>query len=1064
MLPDQKARDEAVNPRLSAIVQAPAGSGKTELLTKRFLNLLLTVRAPEQVVALTFTRKAAFEMRERILKRLKDNPEVLAHDAKHNWQLLQNPGRLRITTIDALCYSLTQSLPLSEEHTPFTRTTDTPEKFYWEAARNTLQYAYKHAPYQETIRVLLKHLDNRVDTLLSLFVDKLKCREQWLRPVLHARAQDRATLEAALKTMTSHALEQLKAALPKYHADELITLASQVASIENNPNSARYILCGLQHIDDLDAARAQGLATLLLTSSKGFRKAFDHHVGLKRTSCAKDTYDALKADSKALLEALSEAPGFLEALIRVQSLPKPHYPDTSWQPLQALLQLLPLLAGHLRLCFQAHQVSDFIGISEQALAALGDEDNPTDLALHLDYTMQHLLVDEFQDTSIQQYELIARLSRGFEAHDGRTLFVVGDPMQSIYRFRAAEVGLFLQAQQHGIGSVRLKPLYLSVNFRTCTPLIQWFNTQFKSIFPPKPDIESGAVSFHAATPKDESTGEPLPLTATSYATKDEEAEAIALICQKHIEDNPKHTIAILVRSRNQIAAITSKLAAHNIPFQGLDTELLVQLPHVQDVWSLTQALLMPSHKLAWLAVLRSPFAGFSLADIYEIANFNKDGSIVEALCDEACADLLSEEGQKRLPFIRDALKQALETRHQHALVTWVLHTLQALHMHTVLSSQDILDLDPFFALLESFSEDGFLSDIPLFEQSLYRTYQKVLTDAPVQLMTIHKSKGLEFDFVILPGLGKRSPPKHRPLLRWLTLPSEDKEPLFLISPLHKTQGERDVIYDYLGELDTEKNRYEQARLLYVAVTRAKQGLYCLDHHEKTHAHTFRAYLSQVHFQPEALIATTSHEATLPKRIYLPWKLYKAQPKVAEANNPPVLTLPEPDVKRELGILTHELIEWICSQHIEKLEQVPWSLITHKLPLLGLSPSACDAALRQIQHWTQTLLNHPKGRWIVQKHLHEHNEYELLIAKKGRCATIILDRVFETDEACWIVDFKTGEKLPEHQTQLNRYAKAMQPHTKKPISCGLLYLEEGEWEAWAFREKYGIMHAFDTESI
>ena len=127
--------------------------------------------------------------------------------------------------------------------------------------------------------------------------------------------------------------------------------------------------------------------------------------------------------------------------------------------------------------------------------ALGEPDAPTDLALSLDYRIGHLLIDEFQDTSLSQYELLQRLTAGWQPGDGRTLFAVGDPMQSIYRFRQAEVGLFLRARSHGLGGVALEPLTLACNFRSQAGIVEWINRVFEQVLPMREDLASGAVPY-----------------------------------------------------------------------------------------------------------------------------------------------------------------------------------------------------------------------------------------------------------------------------------------------------------------------------------------------------------------------------------------------------------------------------------------------------------------------------------------------------------------------------------------------------------------------------------------
>ena len=133
-----------------------------------------------------------------------------------------------------------------------------------------------------------------------------------------------------------------------------------------------------------------------------------------------------------------------------------HYSDDQWEVLGAILRLLPRAVVQLKFVFQSRGQVDFTEVSQASLRALATDEGPTDLALALDYRIRHLLIDEFQDTSISQYELVARLTAGWEPGDGRTLFAVGDPMQSIYRFREAEVGLFLRARAAGIAGVELQ--------------------------------------------------------------------------------------------------------------------------------------------------------------------------------------------------------------------------------------------------------------------------------------------------------------------------------------------------------------------------------------------------------------------------------------------------------------------------------------------------------------------------------------------------------------------------------------------------------------------------------
>src|SRR5690606_8308155 len=145
----------------------------------------------------------------------------------------------------------------------------------------------------------------------------------------------------------------------------------------------------------------------------------------------------------------------------------------------------------------------------------------------------HLLIDEFQDTSLTQIHLLATLTAGWQPDDGRTLFLVGDPMQSIYRFRKAEVGLFLQAAEQGVGEIAPTFLQLTDNFRSQGGVVEWVNATFRGLLPRRNDAAAGAIAytdsaaFNARLP-----GEPVcfhaAFSADGAAAADAAAEALTV--------------------------------------------------------------------------------------------------------------------------------------------------------------------------------------------------------------------------------------------------------------------------------------------------------------------------------------------------------------------------------------------------------------------------------------------------------------------------------------------------------------------------------------------------------
>ncbi|KTD51219.1 UvrD-helicase domain-containing protein [Legionella quateirensis] len=1068
---DSDQRSRATDPRSSFIVQAPAGSGKTEILTQRYLRLLSTVSSPEQIVALTFTRKAATEMRERIILALQQaalnkkatSPhqqltlsyaqEALSRSVQFNWELLEQPNRLKIITIDSLCQSINQAIPLLEQQIAYAQITDTPERYYLKAARNCIQFAIETPEYQHAIKTLLIHVDNRQERLIDLFKSLLGQRDQWLTPLFQARAQDKATFEDALRFIEQHELSRFRESLPFILADKLTLLARTVAATENNPDSPRYILRDWYDFTQSNQDTCAALCKLILDSTLSIRNSFDHNVGFLKPHYSAEEYKRLKAESVELLAELKEYPDFLDALLQVSTLPKPEYDPEQWEVLQALFVLLPLLASYLQVMFSEQNEVDFTTISHQALVALGELDNPTDLALYLDNAIHHLLIDEFQDTSISQFELITRLVQGWLPDDGKTLFLVGDPMQSIYRFRQAEVGLFFRAKEQGIGSVPLEPLELSCNFRSSAPIVNWVNVHFSKIFPQHIDIESGAVSFHPSVHVIENEV-PSAIHAMQCNNRGHEATLLIQVIQDELKAHPDQSVAILVRSRSQLTDIMNLLRHHRIPYQGTDIDLLAKLVHLRDVWSLTQSLLNPGDRLAWLSMLHSPYCGLSLNDLHLIAQFNTKKSIYSALLQLDKIHGLSEEGTTRAQYFAQVMHQSLAQRYQYKLSEWVAKTLTQLFVDKILNQNQLNDLEQFWILIDRYEQKGRLPDMNEFFLEFNKLYSQQTTPSRLQIMTIHKSKGLEFDTVILPGLGTQLKRADQPMLRWLKLPTQNKNDLLLVSPIKAAHQEQCPLYDYLNQLDEEKNHYEAQRVLYVAVTRAKSRLYLFDSSSRVSKSSFRGLLKNQEFnlcQEEE--RTEQSEYPVPELSKLSLNCYQgSNPVFSNPMNPPPNELVT-GIPRLIGITAHQLLQWICDHHPQNADQVPWNLAQLELKKLGFDEEAQLSALSIIRTQITQLFQDKTGLWIIAKHENEQNEYELIVEDQNRLVTRIIDRIFIDQSKLWIIDFKTGKEeestLTQHQKQLNEYGYYLSSQYSLPIHCGLYYLSNNHWIHWQY---------------
>ncbi len=1062
---DERARRDALNPMQSFIVQAPAGSGKTELLTQRYLSLLNhACDAPEEIIAITFTRKAAAEMRERILSALHRNQESPLVK-----ELMENPQRLRILTIDALCGQLSSRLPLLAGYGAPARIVENAVPYYQQAVREIL--------LQATPLELLAHLDNNAEKLMQLCVELLAKREQWL-PYLVVNAsqpQVRRRLEQGLAQLAQEILETAQQRLGPELKSELLPLL-RFAGKNLLSKQASHPLTLWANRDDFPTPQAahleiwRGVAQALLTAKGEWRKIIDIRTGFPPKTAEKIAFEAI-------LARLSDDAGTCTQLRQILQCPPTQYEDSQWRIINILIQVLPLLAAQLQLIFQQYGVMDFIELGLSASRALGEEQQPTDLALSLDYRIRHLLVDEFQDTSIAQFKLLEKLLLGWEPGDGRTVFLVGDPMQSIYRFRNAEVSLFLRARQRGVQQIPLTPLTLTRNFRSGENLIAWFNAVFPEILPSIADLTSGAIPYTAALATQPQIFSPA-ISCYGYHDAVSEARQIVNIIEECRQKSPAAKIAVLVRSRPHLFKIIPALQAAQIKFQAVEIEPLADRAEIQDLAALTRALHHRADRIAWLAILRAPYCGLSLADLHAVAQAAKCRTIYEALLDFSQLNL-SEDGQKRLQRIVPVLSQALFHRGRSPLTDWVEGAWMALGGPAGLNHpNELLNTQTYFRLLMKLEQEQQTPDAALLAQRLQKLYAAadVRSDASLQIMTIHKAKGLEFDHVILPELQRKPTADGSQLLLWLERPQSRGGSHLILAPIKEAAADSDPMYVYLKQIEQQKLLYESQRLLYVAATRARQTLHLL------------AVLPEVpqikEWQPPAgsflqMLWPYFRELGFNAGALAPESKVLTQSE-STAKNPPFQRLvadwqPPPLLNKSLaqepwtpcatgmadrrpawtGVVIHEALAELAqrSPHFsDVLTNARWE---QRLRQLGMSTVDLPEAMIQIRAALQKTLEDPRGLWILSAaHQERKNEYALSAVIDQQIQHVILDRTFIDEVGTrWIIDYKTSvfreADIDFYYPQLERYARIMALREPRTIRLALYFPLCSTWREWTW---------------
>ncbi len=1160
---DLHARKEGLSPDRSFIVQAPAGSGKTGLLTQRYLKLLAGVSAPEEILAITFTRKAANEMKERILEALETGHqatapdtdehslqgwrlarEVLVRDRQFAWRLQDNPSRLQVLTIDALCSRLALKLPVLSGFGAQPQTVDDASELYLEAARRTVASVYRaDSDYQDDVRHLLLHLDNDVQRVQGQIALLLSRRDRWMRPLGRLLGEFgalgatqewsdpcRRQLESGLVRVIEDHLSRLREEFP----NEALLRACQSASYaaENLTDETSFLTgwkgwsAGTASFPGTKSGEVQawkGLAQLLLTKSGSWRSRLTAKEGFPAPGQAKEAdikrrRKEAKEEIQHLLSDLSGEDDLQKLLNLVHSLPPPRYEEDQWETVEALLRVSILAAAELLVVFAEVNKTDFVEVAQRAERALGDEDAPSELALALDARLQHILIDEFQDTSIGQLKLLERLISQWTHEEGRTLFLVGDPMQSIYRFRDAEVGLFLQIRKQGLTHLSPDSLLLSSNFRSTKRLVEWFNTTFCVVFPNVENSLEGSVPYALAeAARADRETQPVELhpvvseRATSLAAKKAEAEVVLRLLEQTWAENPARSVAILVRSRGHLKEILPTLRRAGLRYRGVDLEPLKSRPPVRDLTALTRALFHPADRVAWLSVLRAPWCGLSRAGLLGLVDTEGKAPLFERLFEAEVLQTLDPEEVVRIERVRIPLAKALSCRDRLSVRRLVEGCWLELGGPATLGSRsDLEDTTAFFTLLDDLSQSD--PSLETLEERLQKLYARPdsLADERLVVMTIHKAKGLQFDTVILPGLSQAPVRTDEPLLSWLELPDGRGGSHLLLAPItEKGKGERDPVYAYVRALEQQKEQNENARVLYVAATRAERKLHLLARLAPIDeggselrppisgsflgllwpalGEEFQRTWDQQRVQLEES-RPNAESGSVPVEVNLETSM--GQPLVRLAANwtfpalradldPQIVQAPEEveepgrptfdwagETARQIGTVVHRVLQQIGregargwdEQRVAKLQPYLQRRFQH----YGLSASRCGMAVARAEEALRRCLKHPKGSWVLSAQGPESRcEYAVSGVLKGRIVRGVVDRTFVDDRGVlWIVDYKTGfheggeldefldAEKERYRPQLERYAKLLSENGTRPIKLGLYFPLVDGWREWS----------------
>ncbi len=833
-LPDARDRAAAVDPSQNVVLEASAGTGKTRVLVDRYTNLLKAGVDPANILAMTFTRKAAAEMRGRIVQNLRRAAEEGEIDPARWRELCDRMGEIAISTIDAFCLSLLREFPLEADLDPGFAMADETEvlRFLDEGLDATLRVCRSLASEDAAVGLVFAQLgESQLREGLGVLLERRLVARDVLRRFLVSGpveiepiglCTDAVVRMRAILTSVDGGAEAFLADGPRLHPRFALLAQELRAFVLNDPKSS------------------VSPGTLVHRVRGVFDRLGDHLLtqgGEPRTRWSYSTGDCDTADAwrRHRTRAASLAPRVAAELARFRR-------DLNVVLSRGVWRMFEIALAQYRRTLASHAVVDFPDALWRTLALLEQMDEFAQSRYLLEARYHHLLVDEFQDTSQAQWELVWRLVQSWAAGLGigqdlpvqPSIFIVGDRKQSIYGFRDADVSVIAKAATAIAG---LRPegkvrRAIRTSFRAVPELLAFANDVFAAVekVPDRPGAFEYREEDRFPVQVTASPGEPA-VAVIAEATAEGCASAVAAEIVRLVESvdvRDKQTgvprrarpgdVAILFRSREGHQAFEIALEAVRLPsyvYKGLgffDTD------EIKDAVALLRYLADPASDLRAAALVRSRIVRLSDSAVQALSPRLADALVMPVAAE---ADL-SAEDHAVLGLTRSSLGVwlPLVDRIPPAdLVDRILdESAYVRELAGAHAAQARQNLKKIRALVRRIQNRGYAT-IARVAEHLDRLSagdeSNAVIDAvdAVNLMTVHAAKGLEFPIVFLVNLGKGAGGTRAPI----RLVTED------------AKGEPSVaVGDFESQADaefTDREQEETKRLLYVAVTRARDRLY-----------------------------------------------------------------------------------------------------------------------------------------------------------------------------------------------------------------------------------------------
>jgi ATP-dependent helicase/nuclease subunit A len=1080
MDPDDSAREFAVDPQQNVVLEASAGTGKTSVLVWRYINLLKAGVDPGNILAITFTRKAAAEMRERIIRELKGAAARSEFDRARWNDVRDRLGEIAISTIDAFCLSLLREFPLEADLDPGFEMADETEvpRLVDEALDRSLRIFAGLAKQEPDVALVLAQLGvSRTREGLALLLDRRLVAWNALDRFLTQGPAD-LTAEIVCRraaTALQDALRAVPDGLVRFLADGPV----------DHPRF-QLIVRDLDRLADLERAgdaRIRGVldrvGSHFLTAEGKARKsgAIPPYKGERDYPSA----EAAKRHRTAVFHVAPHVERVLAAFTR----------DLNVVLARGIKRMFAIALAQYRKALDDRSVLDFSDVLQRALDLLRQMDEFSQSRFRLESRYHHVLVDEFQDTSRAQWELVSLLIQswgeglGLATHP--SIFIVGDRKQSIYRFRDAEVAVLKEAGRYidGLRPAGNSRRSISRSFRALPELLEFVNELFGEMSQPGVRPDEFTYTDSDRFPVDVAPDRRGPVLGLAVA-EDSEAcaaavahEVVRILRDETVRDRQTGVarparpgdIAILFRSRTSHREFEKALGLRGIPtyvYKGLG---FFDADEIKDVSALLRYLAEPGSDLRAAAFLRSRFVRLSDAALARLGP-RLAAAITDARPPDSVAALDGED-RRVLEYVRrrsgEWLAQVDRVPPADLIEQLLPATAYAYELRGPRRQQAWENLKKIRGLVRRIQNRGYatLARIADHIDSLTAGDESnAVIEAldAVNLMTVHASKGLEFPVVFVVNMARGASGPPHPIR--VVVDGEGGRPSVSIGPF---VSETD-------EAEREREKQETRRLLYVAMTRARDRLYLSSALKERVLVPGRGSLAEV--LPESLKQLFTHAATSFEECAVAgwagqsgrpfdWRICRVPPAGAESDIAPAV-LPG-NVTRERstdrfgpvtdgpGVRRAAVTTWL--ENTSELDPTPpgvgqdvtAGILVHRLfqsgaVLEGRDPAAdltyarsllqpeerastenIDSAIAAgVAAWRAMRAREDVAAWMASGRLLHEVPFSMITTWNGSPLVLrgTIDCLIQKDDGSIVIlEFKTGRPRVSHQRQLDLYIEA-----------------------------------------